>query len=334
MTRPRFLLARLAALVALAGALVAGGSSPAGASAVHPAAAGVVTQGGDQCSHYVRGPDGILRCADSTGGGTATPGTGSPGGGGGAAAQWNALCAGAPVWAGAYQPGYHVEILVGSEVSPADFQTLGTLGFMFVPRSFDPAKTYVNEEVLCYRGAIAIRYIRVVELGAAGGPAIDVFALRDQAQAQVTVPDPKPASNPPFDQPGRFGVVRIPTWYWIEPGGWAPLTGSASLGGITVTVTATPKQVAWTPGDGSADVVCPDPGVPWQPSLAESATTCSHTYTSSSANQAGAAFHVQVTTTWEFTWAIGGVNQGAFGNAAPTAAFDYQVGEIQAIQSN
>ncbi len=326
----RTALARVAAVLTLTLMAALGPVAPAGAAPAAPtrSAAG---GGGPNCDPASVGPDGQVHCSqDTTGGGS----QGGRGGGGstGPEAMWNAWCVNNAAHGEPYQPGYRVDVMTGGPIDQTRYDTVARFGFTQIPVSFQPGKTYILVVVRCY-GAATTRYINALEPGNLG-PVVDVFALREQAKAQITVPQPVVASNPPFDQPGRFGVVRVPTWFWIEPGGWAPLTGSASLAGITVTVTATPQQARWRPGDGTADVVCAGPGTPWRPGLPDSATTCSHTFTSSSADRAGAAYHVQVTTTWEFTWAIDGADQGAFGTATPTVGFSYQVGEIQAIGSH
>ncbi len=158
--------------------------------------------------------------------------------------------------------------------------------------------------------------------------------LRDEARARITIGLPPIVTNPPWDQPNRFGVVRVPTWLWLDPGYWVAHSETAAQGPIVVTVTANPVTAAWSPGDGSADVVCAGPGVAWHAGLAESATDCSHTYTSSSADRAGSAYQLGVTVRWEFAWTLNGVDQGVFGAVdAAAAPVVYRVGEIQAVSA-
>lgn len=193
--------------------------------------------------------------------------------------------------------------------------------------------TYVEAVVECFdaNGNYVNRVLVIVTPGQLG---VDPLVLRDQARAQITLTDPPLDTNPPFDQPGRFGVVRVPTWFWLDPAWWTPQTGTAAQGGLTVTVTATPQVATWAPGDGST-VTCNGPGTPWQAGLADSAATCSHTFSSSSADQPGAAYQLSASVRWEFTWTLNGVDQGAFGTVATVAPpVAFQVGEIQAISSH
>jgi hypothetical protein len=171
------------------------------------------------------------------------------------------------------------------------------------------------------------------EAGDEALPAISVYVLRDRAQARVVVPDPVPGSNPPFDEPGRFGVVGIPTWLWID-GPWAPIGPiTESSGTVTVAVMASPQQVTWNPGDGGAPIVCDGPGEPWTLGADESSSSCSHVYTSSSADLPGASYSASATVQWSFEWWLNGVAQGEFGTYLAETTFTYQVGEIQAIES-
>ncbi|MDH3681129.1 MAG: hypothetical protein OEV40_14415 [Acidimicrobiia bacterium] len=74
------------------------------------------------------------------------------------------------------------------------------------------------------------------------------------------------------------------------------------------------------------------PGVPWTPGA--SVTSCSHTFTESSAGETGDAFSAEVTVTWIFSWAVNGAPQGDFGEPfLATTTFPLQVGEIQARES-
>jgi hypothetical protein len=158
--------------------------------------------------------------------------------------------------------------------------------------------------------------------------------IRDRVSASIEIADPVVGSNPPFDEPGRFGAVGVPTWLWIDTS-WEPIGPvSDASGPLTVAVMASPRRVTWQVGDGSAPVVCDGPGVPWSRDRAEGGTGCSHTYTSSSADQPGEAYALSATVTWVFEWWINGIPQGEFGTYLASTDFDYQVGEIQGIETS
>lgn len=43
-------------------------------------------------------------------------------------------------------------------------------------------------------------------------------------------------------------LVGLPTWLWIDPSGWGPVSKSVSVPGVSVTATATPVSVVWSTG--------------------------------------------------------------------------------------
>ena len=61
-------------------------------------------------------------------------------------------------------------------------------------------------------------------------------------QRQLPVPEPRIA--PADFNPRGFTFVQNSTFFWVDQaqGQWAPVTGSASAGGITVSVQATPTR--------------------------------------------------------------------------------------------
>ena len=197
-------------------------------------------------------------------------------------------------------------------------------------RGLDPTGTYGVYVVYCRGAGLDTSYFVVWELTAP----VPLTVLRDRARARINPPDPSVGSNPPLDDPDRFGVVGLPTWLWVnEP--WDPIgPESESSGLITVEVMAFPRHVTWEMGDGSEPVVCEGPGVAWTRSMPEDGTYCSHTYTSSSADLAGEAYGLTATVEWYFEWWINGASQGEFDAYNASTSFTYRVGEIQAIESN
>lgn len=83
--------------------------------------------------------------------------------------------------------------------------------------------------------------------------------------------------TPPFSigvNPPRQAVVGIPTWFWAEAAGNAPLTGTAALGVVAI---GTPTGIELDPGDGTGTISCP-----W---TVQATDACSHVYDRSSARQ-------------------------------------------------
>ena len=72
----------------------------------------------------------------------------------------------------------------------------------------------------------------------------------------LPVPTVGMAPAPPIPQ-----LVGLESFLWIDAAQWVPQSASASAGGVTSTVTATPKRVVWEMGNGDS-VACDGPGVP------------------------------------------------------------------------
>src|SRR6201999_1256503 len=90
--------------------------------------------------------------------------------------------------------------------------------------------------------------------------------------ADIVLPEPH---NLPDGVPQLTGM---PTWFWLDPASWGPVTARAELPGVWAEVTATPTTSVWTPGDGGAPVTCTGPGRA-HPGGDTIETDCGHTYT-------------------------------------------------------
>jgi hypothetical protein len=162
------------------------------------------------------------------------------------------------------------------------------------------------------------------------GPAVDPAVLAEEAFDRTLIPAPEIRLNPPE---GREQVVNVPTWMWIDPAAWAPVSATASAGAVTVTATATPTSVSWDMGNGDV-VVCAGPGTPYDSTAApdDQQSDCTYTYGRSSAGRPGGAFTMRVTTTWEVTWSVSGApGGGSLGTAQRTTTSAVRVAEIQAV---
>jgi hypothetical protein len=158
-------------------------------------------------------------------------------------------------------------------------------------------------------------------------PRVDAVDVARRARRSVAIPDPVIATAPPAD--GKL-FVRIPTWLWVDETWWKPYSATASVGGVSATVVATPVRATWSTGDGER-VVCDGPGVAWRRGLPELASRCTHEYTRSSAARPGGTFDLAVSVSFEVTWSS---STGAGGRLLPltrTATRPVQVGEIQAV---
>jgi len=156
--------------------------------------------------------------------------------------------------------------------------------------------------------------------------------LAEQAVQETPLPMPAVRMVP---APPVRPLVNLPMMLWIDPAQWAPQTASASAGGVTSTVTATPRRVLWDMGNGDA-VSCDGPGVafvagvPYEQQL--QGTACQYTYGRSSANQPGEAYRVTTKLEFEVTWAaVGAPGGGDLGPAGRSTTTAVPVGEIQTL---
>lgn len=158
------------------------------------------------------------------------------------------------------------------------------------------------------------------------GGAVDVEALAQEALASVSIPGPVIRTSPDVDRI----YVRVPTWLWVDQSWWHGYQATASAGRVTATVTATPLSSSWSLGDGST-VRCEGPGIAWHPGLAEDATSCAYTFTTSSAGRPGDAFSLSAAVQFDVSWTSNIGQGGTLPAIARTSTQSVVVGEIQAV---
>jgi hypothetical protein len=162
--------------------------------------------------------------------------------------------------------------------------------------------------------------------------------LAQRAAARLQLPHLGAASNGGASQTTYVGV---PTWLWVDSAGWVPKSATAAVGTRSVTVTATPVNVAWDMGDGSSGVTCPGPGVPFN-SADPMHPPCGYTYQKSSIGQSQQGpspndrfFHVQGQVTFTLHWVCQGNCDQPAGDLAdmpwPTTAMPLRVFEVQTV---
>jgi len=184
-----------------------------------------------------------------------------------------------------------------------------------------------------------LRVLDEVTFGPVGVPTlIDPIELYERARAELDPPDPPLMTAPPKD---GLLFVKMPAWYWLEPGYWDEYSASAeSPGGrLVVTVTAEPVMARWDPGDGSQPILCFDAGrefiiglSPWR------GTECMHIYQHSStmATDGSDTWVLDVEVLFVASWTMAFDNdteydRGAIDSDTRQATLPLQVGEIQAI---
>ncbi len=131
-------------------------------------------------------------------------------------------------------------------------------------------------------------------------------------------------------------LVNLPTFLWVAPAQWQPVTASASAGGVTSTVTALPERVVWDMGQGDT-VTCDGPGSAYVPGVPDDAQPgdCRFTYPASSARSPDNTFTVTATVEWHVTWtASGAAGGGDLGISRRSNATTVRVAELQVLNVN
>jgi hypothetical protein len=108
--------------------------------------------------------------------------------------------------------------------------------------------------------------------------------------------------------PAARSFVRLDTWMWFDPAAWQPISVTASGGGNSVTVTATPGRVgvSGVPAGSTVRTGCAGGGRPY---AAGGSTDCMINFNRSSGGQPGQQWHFQVSLSWTVT-ATGAALQG------------------------
>ncbi|GAA4215279.1 hypothetical protein [Actinocatenispora rupis] len=147
------------------------------------------------------------------------------------------------------------------------------------------------------------------------------------AVEQLAIPAPRVVMNP-----RAVTLVGVPVWWWVTA--WAPVSKTASAGGVRVTATASPVRVVWSSSDG-AQITCTGPGTPWRAGTDPTAASpdCGHTFTRSSATQPGRRFTVTATMVWQVRWRGAG-HSGTVNDLSTSDSTRIRVLESQAINTS
>jgi hypothetical protein len=146
------------------------------------------------------------------------------------------------------------------------------------------------------------------------------YRAMELAREQIVLLEPQIATSPPA---GAFQLVGLPTYLSVGAA-WATAEQTATVGAVSSTVTATPVEVAWEPGDGSPAVTCATGGSTDQPD-------CAHTYIHSSSDADGGTYALTATITWEVTWSATTGEGGALEPVTRTATIPVTVQQAQAV---
>lgn len=157
-----------------------------------------------------------------------------------------------------------------------------------------------------------------------GAPAMSGLGLAQSAMSSLTLGFPDPRTNPGIEHRQLPGIE---TWLWIDDADWQPVSATASVPGLSATVTATPLRVIWDMGDGSIPVVCEGPGTPYDPDVppADQASDCTHRY------QRRGSYTASATVTWVLRWSATDGDGGILDPVGRTTTFTMTVAERQAV---
>lgn len=160
----------------------------------------------------------------------------------------------------------------------------------------------------------------VIPPGGPAGPGVTGAQLARQAFSSFQVAPPMPRFSP------AESVVGAATWLWLDQG-WASRSVTASVPGLSATVTAEPSRVVWNMGDGD-QTVCDGPGKAWDSNQPNATTYCSYTY------PVAGHFTVTVTVYYATTWSASDGTAGQLAAITGWTSVPVTVNEIQAVNNN
>jgi hypothetical protein len=131
-------------------------------------------------------------------------------------------------------------------------------------------------------------------------------------------------------------IVGIGTWFWVPRVTWRPISVTAWIqtpgGPVSVTTTATPNSLIYSPGDGSAPKTCAGPGRAWTTSVGDRASTpCMYTYRSASHTQPTRMYRSKMSIKWKVTWRSSLGLRGSLPSITTGLPMKVRVLELQAL---
>jgi hypothetical protein len=130
---------------------------------------------------------------------------------------------------------------------------------------------------------------------------VDPMTLVYQAVGMMQLAPPLIKTAPTA---GQIGLVNMPVWLWVtkSENTWGPIVRSASVPGLTVTVTAQVKAVNWGLGDGNT-IRCEGTGTPYTKAMGvKDSPDCGHRYKKTSHELPGCKYPVTATAQWDIHW--------------------------------
>ena len=144
-----------------------------------------------------------------------------------------------------------------------------------------------------------------------------------ELQVQPITVGMAPKFNPEIGY--RRSHVGVPIWMWVEnptTETWGPWDINVTLGGQSVSATATATSVEWDMGDGNT-VIC-EQGQAYNTAYGlQHSPSCGHIYTHTG------TYTVTITTRWSFDWVSGG-QSGSIALSASTTE-EVTINEVQSV---
>jgi len=165
------------------------------------------------------------------------------------------------------------------------------------------------------------------------GPDPAAVALR--AEKAITLPQPSGHRSPNEAQRRDgypYSYVDLWTWFWTDPAAWRTRSATARAGGVSATVTVTPKALLFEPGDGSAAVACAGPGRPWTSADGNDAPTaggCGYRYRAATRSPLTSVQSIE----WSVSWSASDGTSGALPDITTSQPGELIVLQIESVVS-
>ena len=124
---------------------------------------------------------------------------------------------------------------------------------------------------------------------------------------------------------GSPQLVGVPTWLWV--GDWATRQATATLDGVTASVTATPVRSDWSASPSGSVVTCEGPGTAYDPARPSDTQTSTCTMFVETAGTQ----QLTVTVTYAISWSASTGERGDLDPLTRVATVGVVVDQVQAL---
>lgn len=157
-------------------------------------------------------------------------------------------------------------------------------------------------------------------------PPPSAYQVAQMASARIRLDNPRIGSAP-CTTAGCMGAVGVPVWLWVDDG-FPTRTATASVQGVSVTVTARMERVDWSMGDGHT-VTCHTGGTPYTIGLGwRESPDCGYLYQQTSREQPNGTYTLRATAHWTIVFTG---DYRATMNRTTTSAVQVKIGEYQVV---